>query len=95
MIPAQQVRQAVPRRMRCDMDDLDKYGFTIGCLGRRAKNRMEICVKHSDDCRQRIEEKIRVEDPERCNRTLGRLAEGTLNHGKPKMAESKQEGREA
>ena len=32
------VREAVPRRMRFDQDDLEKYGYAIGCPGCRAKN---------------------------------------------------------
>ena len=81
IIPEPQVRQAVPRRMRFDDDDLNKYGFTIGCPGCKAKNRGNVGVNHSEECRQRIEEKIREDDPERYNRTLGRLAEGTLKAG--------------
>ena len=68
----------MPRRMRFDADDFDKYGYTIGCPGCRAKNRGDISVNHSEECRQRIEQEIREDDPERYNRALGRLAEGIL-----------------
>ena len=70
IIPEPQVRQAVPRRMRFDDDDLNKYGFTIGCPGCNAKNRGNIGANHSEECRQIIEEKMRGDDPERYNRTL-------------------------
>ena len=39
-------------------------------------------MNRSKDCRPRIEEKIRVDDPGRYMRTLGRLARGTLEEGK-------------
>ena len=35
-------------------------------------------MNHREECRQRIEEKMRVLDPERYHRTLGGLATGTL-----------------
>ena len=81
IIEEPQLRGAIPRRMRFDADDLDKYGYTFGCPGCRAKNRGDIAVNHSEECRRRIEEKIREADPERYMRTLGRLAEGTLKEG--------------
>ena len=65
IITEPQMRQAGPRRMRFDMEDLDKYGHTIGCPGCRAKNRGEVGVNHNEDYRRRIEETIRVNDPER------------------------------
>ena len=75
------------------MEDVEKYGFTIGCPGCRAKNRGEIGVNHNVECRQRIEEKMRMDDPERYMRTLGRLAEGTLKEGTLK-GDERQEGGE-
>ena len=39
LIQEPQIRQAVPRQMRFDMDDLEKYGYTLGCPGCKAKNR--------------------------------------------------------
>ena len=38
-------------------------------------------MNHSEDCRQRIEEKISEDEPERYSRVLGRLAEGVLKEG--------------
>ena len=70
IIEEPQLRQAVPRRMRLDMDDLERYGYTLGCAGCKAKNGGEVGVNHSKDCRRRIEERIRVDDPERYMRTL-------------------------
>ena len=78
IIAAPQMREAMPRRMRFDMDDLDKYGFTTGCPGCKATNRGEFSVNHSEECRRRVEEKMRADVPERYSRTLVRLAEGTL-----------------
>ena len=89
IIEEPQLRGAIPRRMRFDADDLQKYGYTLGCPGCRAKNRGEVGVNHSEECRQRIEEKIRVDDPERYNKALGRLAEGTLKEGTLKGDERK------
>ena len=63
--------------MRIDDDDLQKCGYTLGCPGCRAKKSGTIRINHIEDCRQRIEEKIREDDPERSMRALGRLAEGT------------------
>lgn len=40
-----------------------------------AKIKGEVGVNHGEECRPRIEGKISADDPERCNRTLGRLAE--------------------
>ena len=89
IIAAPQMRETMPRRMRFDMDDLEKHGFTVGCPGCKAKNRGETGVNHSEECRQRIEEKIRIDDPERYNRTLGSLAEGPLKGGTLKGDERK------
>ena len=55
IIPEPQIRGTIPRRMRFDMDDLEKYGYTVGCPGCRAKNRGEVGVNHSEECRQRID----------------------------------------
>ena len=73
-----QVRASIPRRMRFDLDDLEKYGYTTGCPGCKAKNRGQTGVNHNEECRSRIEEKIRKEEPERYDKTLGRLAEGVV-----------------
>ena len=78
IIPEPEVRQAVPRRMRLDVGDFEKYGFTTGCPECRSKSRMDFFVNHSEYCRQRFQEKMRVEDPDRYNRTSGGLAEETL-----------------
>ena len=36
IIAEQQMKKAMPRRMRFDIDDFDKYGFALGCPGCKA-----------------------------------------------------------
>ena len=64
----------------------------MGCPGCLAKTRGEVGVNHSEECRRRIEERMRAGDPERCTRTLGRLAEGTLKEGTLKRDKRKTKG---
>ena len=71
-----QIREAIPRRMRFDLDDLEKYGFTVGCPGCKSKSRGQTGVNHNEECRNRVEERIRKEEPDRYEKTLGRLIEG-------------------
>ena len=73
IIEEPQVRGPIPRRIRIDDAYLQMYGYTIGCSECRARSRGDIGVNHGEDCRQRTEEKIREDDPERYNRALGRL----------------------
>lgn len=91
IIPETQMQQAVPTRMRSDIEDLDKYGYTLGCTRCQANNRGEAGVNHNEDCRSKNEEKMRVGAPERYARTPGRLAEGTLkeDEGRVKHIRSK------
>ena len=50
IIEEPQIRGATPRRIRIDEDDLQKYGYTLGCPGCKAKNRGNIAVNHSEEC---------------------------------------------
>ena len=35
--------------MRFDLDDLEKYGYTTGCPGCKAKNRGQTGVNHNEE----------------------------------------------
>ena len=49
-------------------------------------------MNHSEDCRQRIEERMRVDDPERYVKTLGRFADGTLKEGRGREIDERKMG---
>ncbi len=44
------------RRMRIKKEDLEKFGYTVGCPGCRAANRGATAVGHTEACRKRIVE---------------------------------------
>ncbi len=50
--------ERVPRRMRIDKKDLDKFGFTLGCAGCRAAYRGSTAVGHTGECREGIMEEL-------------------------------------
>ena len=54
-----QVRdEYTPRRFRIKKEDLEKYGYTVGCPGGRAASRGLVAVGHTEACRKRIEEEL-------------------------------------
>ncbi len=48
--------ECAPRRFRIRRVDLEKYGFTAGCPGRRAANRGLTAVWRAEGRRERIEQ---------------------------------------
>ena len=45
----------MPRRIKIRQEDLEEYGYTSGCNGRKAKVYNREARPHSDACRQRIQ----------------------------------------
>ena len=48
----------IPRRFRIRKEDLENYGYTVGCPGCRAANRGVTHMGHTEECRKRIESKL-------------------------------------
>ena len=61
--PPKRDEDAMPRRVYLTKALLDKYGMTDGCIGCTASAAGGTGVVHSDDCRQRVEDKMK-KDPE-------------------------------
>ena len=62
-------------------DDLQNYGITIGCPGCGAKNRRESVANHSEESRQRKEEKLRVDHPEEIHEDAGKTCIEYIERG--------------
>ncbi len=54
---------------------MGKFGYTVGCPGRRAANRGTTAVGHAEACRKRIVEELEKIGDERLEREKERLLE--------------------
>jgi len=70
--------EVVPRRMKITREDLEKYGYTQGCKGCIHSRLRRPARVHTDECRRRIEEKIKAEE------------EGNLRRARQEAAEHRQ-----
>ena len=58
-VPEVSEKEIVPRRRVITMRELEKYGFTPGCIGCEAKRRGGVAKSgHNEECRRRIEAKM-------------------------------------
>ena len=62
----------VPRRFRIQKGDLEKFGYTAGCLGCRAANRGLPATGHSEECRRGIQEGLEQAGDARIERETAR-----------------------
>ena len=73
----EQVPEAAPeqlRRLYIKKADVKKYGATVDCPGCRAVVRGGDSRKHTETCRTRIEECIKLNEKDRWKRTDERIA---------------------
>ena len=85
-----------PRRLRIKKEDLEKYGYTVGCPGCRAANRGATAVGHTEACRTRIIDALEKVGDQRTEmeqeRLLEYLEEEENKRKKAKRGESDQRG---
>ena len=62
--------QAVPRNVYIAKEDLERWGYTVGCPGCKSILRGTTRQGHSEACRRRIENAIALDNPDRFNRAL-------------------------
>ena len=68
----------VPRRFRIRKEDLERYGYIVGCPGCKAANRGQPHVAHAEECRKRIESKLAEVEDVRLKSQKKRLATGKV-----------------
>ena len=97
-VDARPVRQETEaRNTYMENVDFEKHGYTDACEGCRRVMAGSMTLRpHTTECRQRIEEKMGKDVPERYDKTLGRSIEGLLSKmpakcGPPGVEAKKQE----
>ena len=68
-----EIKETVVKRIYITKKDVKDYKPSIGCRGCRALNRGESGIPHNEGCRERLENEIKKNDPERINRELDRM----------------------
>ena len=83
--PSHEMSQPIPRALRIMPRDLLKYGYTRGCkpCELMAKNQSARDRVHSKQCRERIEEALRLDGDPRVARAEARKDEYCHAHGAP------------
>lgn len=62
------------RRVRINMSDVIRFGYTLRCHGCRSISRGVAAQNHSQECRNRIEESLRKEGDERLQKAEERIS---------------------
>ena len=68
LVKPREVSDPKVKRFRINPEDIQKYGYTKGCLGCRCISRGQPAQNHSEICRSRITEELRKEGDVRLDR---------------------------